>query len=178
MHQPYKIAEIKQLRERIEGAKAIVLVDYKGIDIEEVNELRGRLRRNNVDYFVSKNTFIKEALHDLGILELDEYLTGPTAVAVSLTDEVTPARELAKFKKEVMKDKVFPSFKAGYIDNSLIGVEGLKQFASMPSKEQLLSMVLQGLTAPIAGFVGALSGITRKFVYAIDAIAKKKEEDE
>jgi large subunit ribosomal protein L10 len=178
MHQPYKVAEIKQLKERIQGAKAIVLVDYKGINIEEVNELRGRLRKHSVDYFVSKNTFIKEALHELGIKELDEYLKGPTAVAVSLEDEITPARELSKFKKEVMDKKQFPSFKVGYIDASLIGVEGLNQFASMPSKEQLLSMVLQGLNAPIAGLVGALSGVVRKFVYAIDAIAEKKEEEQ
>lgn len=178
MHQPYKIAEIKQVRERLDGAKAIVLVDYKGINIEEVDELRGRMRRNEVDYFVSKNTFIREALHDLGIKELDEYLKGPTAVAVSLTDEVSPAREMAKFKKEVMADKDFPAFKVGYVNASIVGVEGLKQFASMPGKEQLLSMVLQGLNAPITGFVGALSGITRKFVYAIDAIAKKKSEEQ
>ena len=178
MHQPYKVAAVKQLKERIEGAKAIVLVDYKGIDIEEVNELRGRLRRSDVDYFVSKNTFIKQALHELDIQELDEYLKGPTAIAVSLTDEVSPAREIAKFKKEVMKDKKFPSFKVGYVGNSVIGVEGLSKFASLPSKEQLLSMVLQGLNAPIAGLVGALSGVTRKFVYAIDAIAKKKAAEE
>lgn len=178
MHQPYKVAEIKQVQERLDGAKAIVLVDYKGINIEEVDELRNRLRRNEVDYFVSKNTFIREALHGLGIKELDEYLKGPTAVAVSLSDEVTPARELAKFKKEVMADKKFPSLKVGYIGTTLVGVEGLKQFASMPSKEQLLSMMLQGLNAPIAGFVGALSGIARKFVYAIDAIAKKKSEEQ
>ena len=178
MHQPYKIAEVKQLKDRLEGAKAIVLVDYKGINIEEVNELRGRMRQNEVDYFVSKNTFIKEALHQIGIEKLDPYLKGPTAVAVSLNDEITPAKELAKFKKEVMGDKNFPAFKVGYIGNSLIGVEGLKQFASMPSKEQLLSMMLQGFNATINGFVGALSGIMRKFVYAIDAIAKKQSEEE
>jgi large subunit ribosomal protein L10 len=177
MHQPYKVSEIKQLKDRIEGAKAIVLVDYKGINIEQVNELRGRLRTKRVDYFVSKNTFIKEALHELGIKELDDYLKGPTAVALSLHEEVTPARELAKFKKEVMGDKQFPSFKVGYIGSSIIGVEGLMQFANMPSKEQLLSMMLQGFNAPITNFVGVLSGVLRKFVYAIDAIAKQQDEE-
>ncbi len=177
MHQPYKVAEIEQLKERLNGAKAIVLVDYKGINIEEVNNLRGRMRHHGVDYFVSKNTFIKKALHDLGIEALDGYLKGPTALAVSLTDEVTPARELARFKKEMMADKSFPKFKVGYIGNSIIGVEGLTQFASMPSKEQLLSMVLQGFNAPITNFVGVLSGIIRKIVYAIDAIATKQDEE-
>ncbi|MCF7919428.1 MAG: 50S ribosomal protein L10 [Candidatus Cloacimonetes bacterium] len=177
MHQPYKVEEIKQIKERVEGAKAIVLVDYKGINIEEVNSLRGRMRNARVDYFVSKNTFIKIALNDLGITALDEYLIGPTAVAVSLEDEVAPARELANFKKAEMKDKAFPTFKAGFISGSVINVEGLKQFADLPSKEQLLSMVLQGLNAPISGLVGALSGVLRKFVYAIDAIAQKQDEE-
>ncbi len=177
MHQPYKVAEIKQLKERLNGAKAIVLVDYKGINIEEVNNLRGRLRRQGVDYFVSKNTFIKKALHELGIEVLDEYLKGPTALAVSLTDEVTPAKELARFKKEVLPDKSFPSFKVGYIGSSIIGVEGLTKFASMPSKEQLMSMVLQGFNAPITKLVGVLTGISSKLVYAIDAIASKQDEE-
>ena len=177
MHQPYKVEEIKQIKDRVEGAKAIVLVDYKGIDIEQVNSLRTRMRNAKVDYFVSKNTFIKIALNDLGITSLDDVLKGPTAVAVSLEDEVAPARELAKFKKEEMKDKAFPSFKAGYISGSLIDVEGLTKFADLPSKEQLLSMVLQGMNAPISGFVGALSGVLKKFVYAIDAIANKQDEE-
>jgi large subunit ribosomal protein L10 len=177
MHQPYKVEEIKSIKERVEGAKAIVLVDYKGINIEEVDSLRTRMRNAHVDYFVSKNTFIKIALNDLGITSLDEYLKGPTAVAVSLEDEVAPARELAKFKKEEMKEKSFPSFKAGYVSGSLIDVEGLTKFADLPSKEQLLSMVLQGMNAPISGLVGSLSGVLRKFVYAVDAIAKKQEEE-
>lgn len=177
MHQQYKVDEISQIRKRVEGAKAIVLVDYKGINIEEVNSLRIRLRQARVDYFVSKNTYIKIALNELGITSLDGYLKGPTAVAVSREDEVTPARELAKFKKEEMKDKSFPSFKAGYITGSVISKEGLTQFADLPSKEQLISMVLQGLNAPISSLIGVLSGVLRKFVYAVDAIAQNKEEE-
>lgn len=177
MHQAYKVEEIKQIRERVEGAKAIVLVDYKGINTEEVHHLRGRMHEANVDYFVAKNTFIKIAFNELGITALDEYLKGPTAVALSLEDEVAPAREIAKFKKEEMKDKEYPAFKVGYISEEIVDVEGLKRFADLPSKEQLLSMVLQGMNAPISGLVGSLSGILRKFVYAVNGIAEKKEEE-
>jgi len=176
MAQTYKIEEVKQIKSRIENAKAIVLVDYKGVNIEEVNELRNRFRSAHVDYFVSKNTFIKIALNELGISDLDQQLVGPTAVAVAKDDEVAPARELVKFKKEVTKDKDFPSFKIGLITGDIFDVEKLIKLADLPGKEVLLSMILQGFNSPITGLVGTLQGILRKFVYAVDAVRKEKEE--
>lgn len=176
MAQAYKVEAVKQLKERLQDSKAIVLIDYKGINIEEVNELRNRMRNSKVDYFVSKNTFIKVALNELGITELDEYLVGPTAVAITTEDEVAPARELVKFKKDITKDKEFPYFKVGYVNGLIMDMEELNKLATLPSKEQLLSMVLQGFNAPISGFVGALSGILRKFVYVVDSIKNQKEE--
>jgi len=174
MAQPYKIEEIKRIKERLENAKSIVLIDYKGINIEEVDELRNRMRNAHVDYFISKNTFIKIALNELGIEELNSNLMGPTAVAVSTDGEVAPARELANFKKDIMTDKEFPNFKVGLVSGKLMNVIELEQLAKLPSKEALLSMVLQGFNAPISGLVGVLQGILRKFVYTVDAVAKKE----
>lgn len=178
MIQQYKIDEINSIKERLTDAKSIVLVDYKGINIEEVDELRNRMRDAGVDYFVSKNTFIKIALNDLGISSLDDYLKGPTAVAASLKDEVGPARELAKFKKEVLKDKPFPSFKYGYVAGTSLNSEQLQSLAQLPEREVLIAQVLQLFNAPVTGFVGVLQGIIRKFVYVVDAIAKEKAENE
>jgi large subunit ribosomal protein L10 len=84
MIQAYKIDEVKKVKERLQNAKSIVLIDYKGINIEEVDELRNRMRNAEVDYFISKNTFIKLALNELGISELDSQLVGPTAIAQNL----------------------------------------------------------------------------------------------
>lgn len=174
MAQPYKIEEVKKIKASLEGAKSIVLIDYKGINIEEVDELRNRMRNSDVKYFVSKNTFIKIALNEMGITELNEYLVGSTAVAVA-TDEVSPARELANFKKEVTKDKSYPNFKAGFVGGELMDVEQLATLANLPTKEQLISMVLQGFNGPINGFVGTLQAIIKKFLYVVDAIAEKEE---
>ncbi len=174
MAQSYKIEEVKQIKNRLENAKSIILVDYKGINIEEVDELRNRFRSAKVDYFISKNTFIKIALNDLGIKDLDNYLKGPTAIASSAMDEVAPARELVKFKKDIMPDKEFPNFKVGFVTGDLMDVDQLKKLAELPGKEALLSMVLQGFNAPMTGLVGALQGILRKFVYTLDAVAKEK----
>lgn len=175
MVQAYKQEAVKTLKDRLDNAKSIVLIDYKGINIEEVDELRNRMRDADVDYFISKNTFIKIALNELGIKEFDEYLVGPTAVAISKTDEVAAARELAKFKKDVMDDKEFPKFKVGLVGSDVMDTDQLHKLAKLPSKEVLMSMVLQGFNAPITGFVGALSGILRKFIYAVDTIAKEKK---
>ncbi len=176
MVQAYKIDEVKKVKERLQNAKSIVLIDYKGINIEEVDELRNRMRNAEVDYFISKNTFIKLALNELGISELDSQLVGPTAIAATTIDEVAPARELAKFRKEIMEDKDFPNFKLGLVDGKVMEASELEQLAKLPSKEVLISMILQGFNAPVTGFVGVLNGILRKFVYVMDAIAKIQEE--
>ena len=175
MVQAYKEDAVKVIKDRLDNAKSIVLIDYKGINIEEVDELRNRLRNADVDYFISKNTFIKLALNELGIKEFDEHLSGPTAIAISKVDEVAAARELAKFKKDIMDDKDFPKFKIGIVGKDIMDISQLEKLADLPSKEVLLSMVLQGFNAPINGFVGVLSGILRKFIYAVDTIAKQKE---
>ncbi len=169
-----KVNKVQDVTERLRDAKAIVLVDYKGINIEEVDNLRNRMRSSHVDYFVSKNTFIKRALNSLGITELDDALAGPTAIAVSKEDEITPAREISTFIKEVMADKGFPTFKVGYVDGKIFSKEELEQLAKLPSKEQLLAMVLSGFNAPITGFVYTLKAVINKFVYAVDAIAKQQ----
>lgn len=177
MPQQYKIDKVQEIMNRIEGAKSIVLVDFKGINIQEVDELRNRMRNANVDYFVAKNTYVKIALQKLGIEALNDVLVGPTAVAVCKEDEVAPARELAKFKKDVMEDKEFPSFKAGYIGDQFFAVTDLEALAKLPSREELIAKMLSSFNAPISNFVGVLNGIVREFVGVIDAIAKKKAEE-
>jgi len=170
----YKIKNVEEIKNRLDGARAIVLVDYKGINVEEVNKLRNNLRKEKVDYFVSKNTWIRIALHQLNIKDLDKHLHGTTAVAVSKTDEVAPVRVLKKFASTELEKKEICGFKVGLVGNVLFDKNQLSQLADLPSKEELVAKVLYGFNAPIAGFVGVLSGILRKFVLAADAIAKKQ----
>jgi len=176
MVQEIKKVTVINLKERLRGAKAIVLVDYKGINIEQVNQLRNAFRTDKIDYFVQKNTLIKRALNDeeIGISQLDEYLLGPTAVAVCKDDEVSPARVLTKFVKEVMEGGMFPSFKAGYIGGKVFTAEDLQLLAKLPSREELLAKLLGSAQAPIVNFLGVTQGIIRKFIYAVDAIVKKQ----
>jgi large subunit ribosomal protein L10 len=175
MAKEYKINLVQEITERLHDAKSVVLVDYKGINIDEVNNLRSRMRKEKVDYFVAKNTFIIRALNELGVEGLNPYLKGPTAVAVSKSDEVSPARCLQNFRKEAMGDKAFPSFKAGLIEGQIYEAEELTRIAKLPAKEQLLAEVLSGFNAPIANFIFTLKGIIDSFVYTVDGIAKEKD---
>ncbi|MDD3282374.1 MAG: 50S ribosomal protein L10 [Candidatus Cloacimonetes bacterium] len=174
MVKQYKLDAVKNLVERLRSAKAIVLVDYKGINIEQVNELRNRFRNEKVDYLVQKNTLLKIALNELGITELDDYLKGPTAVAVCLEEEVAPARVVAKFIKEIMEDADYPSFKVGYVAGHVFSPKELSALATLPSRDELLAKVLGSMTAPLTGFMAVNQGVIRKFMYAVDALIQKQ----
>lgn len=162
MVQSYKVDLVKDLKVRLDSAKAIVLVDYKGINIEEVNELRKRFRNNDVDYFVQKNTLVKIALNQLGINGLDAYLEGPTGVAVCKTDEISAAREMATFVREVMEDKPFPTFKAGLVDGVIYLQEDLEKLSKIPSRDELLAKMFGSMKAPISSFVRLIDAIATK----------------
>ena len=107
----YKIKNVDTIKERLDWARAIILVDYKGITVEEVNKLRNNFRNEKVDFFISKNTWIKIALNQMNISDLDDYLKGTTAIAVSKQDEVAPARILRKFVDSELEKKEICSFK-------------------------------------------------------------------
>jgi len=172
----YKLKTVANIKDRLDGARAIVLVDYKGINVEEVNKLRNNFRNEQVDYFISKNTWIKLALNQIGIDSLDEYLKGPTGVIVSKLDEVAPARIMKKFKETELEKKDYYSFKVGLIAGDVYQANQLMQLAEMPSKEELMASVLRGINAPASGIVGVVSGVMAQLVRAVDAIAKQKAE--
>ena len=107
-----KTAEVKELAEKINGAKGVVIVDYRGITVDAVTNLRNDLRKENIEYKVSKNTLIKLAIKGTEYEGLAEYLEGPTAIAISHEDCTAPARVMAKTASEV---EAF-SFKGGWVE--------------------------------------------------------------
>ncbi|MEA1971847.1 MAG: 50S ribosomal protein L10 [Candidatus Cloacimonadota bacterium] len=177
MAQEYKIKRVEIVKKRIQDAKGIIFIDYKGLNAEETQELRKRMHGLEVDYFIEKNTLIKQALNSLGIDVIDDFLVGPTALAVSQNDEVASAKAIVEFIKEVTKDKDFPVVKIGIVDGNKMEVEDINTLAKLPSKEELIAKTLYSLNYPIYGFVQALSGIIKKFVYVVNAIEKKQSEN-
>jgi len=172
---PKNIEKVQELKERLDQAKSILLVDYKGISVKQDTHLRRKLRDNNVDYFVEKNTLIKLATKDLSIDGLDEFLVGPTAVAVSKEDEIIPTKIISEFMKTLPEEVEFYSFKAGIIDDQLMNVQELERIVKLPSKQELLAQIVAGLNSPISGLVYTLNGILQKLVFVFAEIKNKKQ---
>lgn len=170
-----KKAIVKELAESMKTAQAGVLVDYKGINVAADTKLRRDLRAAGVDYSVVKNTLMTRAVKEIGFEALDGVLTGTTALAVSKTDMVAPAKILSEFATEFTKknpDKF--KIKAGFVDGRVISAAEVAALAELPPKEQLIARALAGFNAPVSGFVNVLNANLRGLVVALNAIAEKK----
>lgn len=161
---------VADIKEKLHSAQAVVLLDYRGLTVAEVTELRNQCRKAGVEYVVLKNTMIELAAKELGIEGLDPFLKGPTAVAFGMEDPVAPAKVLTEFIKKVKKTEI----KCGLVDGRLIDVKGVQALAELPPKEVLIAKMMGSMNAPITNFVGVLSATLRSLVYAIDAVRKQK----
>ncbi len=165
-----KEVTVKEVQQKLEEAKAVVLADYRGLNVQEVTELRKRLRDSGVEYRVIKNTMTSRAAKAANIQGLDSYLSGPTALAFGYTDVVTPAKVLADFAKAHKKLEL----KGGILEGQVIDDKMVKSLAQLPSREALLAQVAGVLQAPMRGLVTVLSGPLRNLAYATEAVRKQK----
>ena len=151
---------IDEIKERAQAAKTIVLFDYRGITDSESKELRIKLRETGSDYKVYKNTLMTRAFNDLGI-DLNEGLTGPSAFAYS-DDQIAPIKVLSEFAKE------HPALilKVGIVDGEKADSAKLAEYASLPSRDQLLTML-----------AGGMIGIVRDLSICLDLYSQQKEEN-
>ena len=165
-----KQAFVEQLTQRLQGAVAGVVVNYKGITVADDTQLRRKLREAGVEYAVVKNTLLKRAAGNVGLSDLDSVLEGSTALAVSAEDHVAAAKILCEYAE---KNKNF-EIKAGFVEGKVINATEVQDLAKMPPKEVLVAKVLGGLNAPISGFANVLNANLRGLVVALNAIVEKQ----
>lgn len=161
---------VNEIKEKFQRAKSIVLVDYRGLNVEEVTGLRKRFREAGVDYKVYKNTLVVRAVTELQDESLIPHLIGPNAIAFGYDDPVAPAKIISEFAKTHNQLEI----KAGVVDGVFVDVEGVKALASLPPKEVLLARILGGLNSPVTGLVNVLQGNIRKLAYALNAVKEQK----
>ena len=149
---------VADLVERLNGSCAGVIVDYKGINVEDDTKLRKDLREAGVNYTVVKNTLLKRAIAETELNGLDAVLEGTTAIATSADDYVAAARILSKFADTHKNFEV----KNGFIDKEVIDVAKISGLAKLPSREILLANVLGAFQAPISAFARAIQAIVDK----------------
>jgi len=166
-----KEALVAEFAEKVKAAKAAFLADYRGLDVEQANDLRNKLRAAGVEYRVIKNTLLRLASKDTGVECLDEFMNGPTAIALVMEDPVAPAKALIEFAKQ---NNVF-ELKAGALDGKLLAVNDIKALAELPSREELIAKMLGSMSAPATNFVGVLAAVPRSFVQVLAAIKDQKE---
>lgn len=150
-----KQAVIDEIKGKLEGAEAVVLIDYMGTTVAEADALRKELRENDIDYTVYKNTLMKRAVAGTEFEPLGDAMKGPSAIAISKTDATAPGRIL----KKAMKDFNKMGFKAGVVEGQFYDKDGIEQIASIPSREELLAKFMGSIQSPVSKFVRTLSAI-------------------
>ena len=163
---------VEELTQKFSNSKAAVLTDYRGLNVAEVTELRDKLREAGVEYKVVKNTLAFLAAKEVGYEEIEEFLSGPTAIAFSKEDPVAPAKLLTQFADEHEAWEI----KSAIVEEIIIDVEQVESLADIPSREVLLAKVAQGMKAPINGLVNCLNHPLRSLVNVLNSIKEEKEE--
>ncbi|MCR5849023.1 MAG: 50S ribosomal protein L10 [Lachnospiraceae bacterium] len=149
---------IEEIQSSIKDAKSVVVVDYRGLTVEQDTKLRKALRENNITYKVYKNTMINFAIQGTEFESLAPYLEGPTAIAISTEDATAPAREICKFAKGAPKLEV----KAGVVEGTAYDANGIAQIATVPSREELLAKLLGSIKSPVSNMARVLNQIAEK----------------
>ena len=152
---------IDEIKAKLDGAQSAVVIDYMGTTVAQADAMRKKLREANVDYTVYKNTLIKRAIEGTEFAPLADVLDGPSAIAISKEDATAPARVL----KEVMDEFKKMEFKAGVVEGNFFDQNGIKEIASIPSRDVL-----------IAKFMGSIQSPVSKAVRTFQAIADAKAE--
>ncbi len=149
---------VEEISAKIADAQAVVLVDHRGLTVEEDTILRKQLREAGVSYKVYKNTMMNFAFKGTDYEGLSQYLEGPSAMAVSKTDATAPARVLSKFVKNAPALEI----KAGMVDGTIYDANGIAKLAEIPSREELLSRLLGSMKSPVSNLARVLNQIAEK----------------
>jgi len=169
MNRTEKEALVAELKTKLESATALYYTDFTGLNVKRMTDLRRRLRKANVEYVVIKNTLALRAVNESGLV--GQTLKGPTGLVVA-KDPVAAAKVITDFSKE--NDKKL-AVKGGGFEGKSIDTAQVTKLASMPSREQMLAQLAAGLQSPLAGFLGALSGVMYTFVGALEGLKAQRE---
>ena len=149
---------VEEIAASVKDAQSVVLVDYRGLTVEQDTQLRKNLREAGVTYKVYKNTFMTRAFKGTEYECLTQYLEGPNAIAISTDDATAPARLLAEFAKTADKLEI----KAGIVEGTMYDAKGIASIASIPSRDVLISKLLGSLQSPITNFARVMNQLAEK----------------
>jgi large subunit ribosomal protein L10 len=158
-----KRESIERLSARLDGVKTVLLTEYRGLTVQQLSELRKQLRGVSAEYRVVKNRLARLAVNGAGLSAVGPHLKGPTGMILSREDPVTVAKTLHTFARTNQALVI----KAGYVEGQVLGAEGLKALADLPSREALRSQLVGAIQGPLAQLIGLLTAPQRELAYVL-----------
>ncbi len=162
---------VQDLSERFSKAAVVIVTDYKGLDVAAINDLRRRLRKEEIEYQVVKNSLMVRASQETDVALIKETFKGPSAVAMSYSDPIAPAKVLTEFAKG---HDVF-EIKVGVMDGKVLELNQIKALAALPAREVLLGTFVYVLNSVPTGFVRTIAEIPRSLLNVLQAVKDQKE---
>lgn len=171
---PEKVAIVEELKERFDSSSAVLLTEYRGLKVSQLEALRRQLKQNGGEYKIFKNTFVRFAAQDKGLSELVPFLEGPTGLTFVDGDAVVVAKAIRDFGR----DNPALIIKGGVLGKSIVGAKDIAALADLPSRDVLLARIAGGLAAPLRNFAGLLQAVPQSFAYALAALIAKVGDSE
>ena len=170
MHRTDKERIVKELEDKFTNSASSVFTEFRGLNVQSMEDLRKRSREAKVEFLVIKNTLAKRAFEALNLKDVNKFFTGPTGVAFGWDDPIIPIKVLNEFAKSNPQLVL----KGGVIEGTIVSEDKLKSLATLPSKEILLSQFLMSIQSPLNGLMNTLSGPMRGLLNCLKAIEQKQ----
>lgn len=167
--QPAKVEAVSIMKEKFESVNDFIITDYRGLTVEQITELRGKLREVGSEYKVVKNRYAKIAFKELGYEGLDDVLIGPSAIAMVKGESGPAAKAIFSFAKGTSV-----KVRGGFVDGSVFDRDQLEAFSKLPTKIELISMLMSTMNAPVQNLVYVLNAPVEKLVRTIKAVGDQK----
>lgn len=171
--QKHKVDAIDELKEKFGATDHFIFADYRGLNVEQITNLRNQLRPNGAVFRVIKNRFAKIAMKELELPEVSDQLVGPTAFTLVKDEAGAAAKVLVGFTGETSL-----KLKGGIIDGQVFDGEQVVQFSKLPTKDELIAMLMSAMNGPIQNLLYAIQAVPQKLVRTLKAVADKKAEEE
>ena len=174
MQKTEKTRLVAELRQKLEKSNSIFLADFTGLNVEDITRLRRNLKEKEIDFKIAKNTLTRLAAKESGKESILNYLEGPVGVAYIYGDPTWAAKIFSESYKKIEKPKI----KAFLIENQLYTGERLKEWATLPPKEEVLAELVAALNAPMAQLVGILNSVIQNLVLTLEGLVEKRSKEE
>ncbi len=168
---PRKVDQVERLRAQLGRATSAIVTDYRGLTVAQLSELRGKLRADELEYVVVKNTLARRAAQEAGVGQFSSVLVGPVGLALGYGDLARPAKILTDYYRQNRRLPVV----AGLVEGRVIDADGVRQLSELPPRAVLLSMLAGTIQSPLTTLAGALQSILSTFAATLDAYREKLE---